>query len=108
MGAAAAFSFYPGKNLGACGEAGAVTTNDSTLAVKVRMLRDHGQAQKYSPEIEGYNGRLDAVHPGILQAKLNHLPRWNQRRRTIAQQYDELFRPHARKNILPHAPPHTT
>jgi dTDP-4-amino-4,6-dideoxygalactose transaminase len=60
MGRAAAFSFYPGKNLGACGEAGAVTTNDADLAQKIRMLRDHGQAQKYYHEIEGYNGRLDA------------------------------------------------
>jgi dTDP-4-amino-4,6-dideoxygalactose transaminase len=108
MGAAAAFSFYPGKNLGACGEAGAVTTNDSTLAGKVRMLRDHGQAQKYSHEIEGYNGRLDAIQAGILQAKLKHLPRWNQKRRTIAQQYDELFRSQAGRIILPYEPPQTT
>ena len=80
MGHAAAFSFYPGKNLGACGEAGAVTTNDATLAKKVRMLRDHGQAQKYCHEIEGYNGRLDALQAGILQTKLNFLPDWNRKR----------------------------
>jgi dTDP-4-amino-4,6-dideoxygalactose transaminase len=107
MGVAAAFSFYPGKNLGACGEAGAVTTNDSTLAGKVRMLRDHGQSQKYSHEIEGYNGRLDAIQAGILQVKLKHLPRWNQRRRTIARQYDELFRSHPDAIILPYESPRT-
>src|SRR5712691_2922420 len=107
MGVAGAFSFYPGKNLGACGEAGAVTTSDSTLAGKVRMLRDHGQLQKYRHEIEGYNGRLDAIQAGILQAKLKHLPRWNQRRRTIARRYDELFRSHANGIILPYESPRT-
>ena len=60
MGRAAAFSFYPGKNLGACGEAGAATTNDAEQAQKMRMLRDHGQARKYYHDMEGYNGRLDA------------------------------------------------
>jgi dTDP-4-amino-4,6-dideoxygalactose transaminase len=105
MGAAGAFSFYPGKNLGACGEAGAVTTNDSKLAGKVRMLRDHGQLQKYHHEIEGYNGRLDAIQAGILRAKLKHLPRWNQRRRTIARQYDELFRSHLDGIVLPYESP---
>jgi dTDP-4-amino-4,6-dideoxygalactose transaminase len=102
MGVAAAFSFYPGKNLGACGEAGAVTTNDPELARKVRMLRDHGQAQKYSHEIEGYNGRLDAIQAGILQAKLKRLPQWNKRRRTIARRYDELFRSHLDGITLPY------
>src|SRR5438128_7660098 len=77
MGRAAAFSFYPGKNLGACGEAGAVTTNDAALAKKISMLRDHGQAQKYYHDIEGYNGRLDALQAGLLHAKLNHLATWN-------------------------------
>ena len=64
MGRAAAFSFYPGKNLGACGEAGAITTNDEALAAADRMLRDHGQAKKYYHDIEGYNGRLDAIQAG--------------------------------------------
>jgi dTDP-4-amino-4,6-dideoxygalactose transaminase len=91
MGRAAAFSFYPGKNLGACGEAGAVTTNDEELAKKVRMLRDHGQARKYYHEMEGYNGRLDAIQAGILLAKLKHLPDWNERRREKAGQYRELL-----------------
>ena len=91
MGKAAAFSFYPGKNLGACGEGGAVTTNDEDLAHKVRMLRDHGQAEKYYHEIEGYNGRLDAIQAGILRLKLGHLAEWNGQRREKAQVYRELL-----------------
>jgi dTDP-4-amino-4,6-dideoxygalactose transaminase len=91
MGWAAAFSFYPGKNLGACGEAGAVTTNDEELARKIRMFRDHGQAKKYYHEIEGYNGRLDAIQAGILRIKLQHLAGWNEKRRKCAQRYQELF-----------------
>ena len=91
MGRAAAFSFYPGKNLGACGEAGAVTTNDAELAQKVRMLRDHGQAQKYYHDVEGYNGRLDSIQAGILSIKLRHLTAWNERRRECASRYQELL-----------------
>lgn len=91
MGIAAAFSFYPGKNLGACGEAGAITTNDETLARKMRMLRDHGQAKKYYHDIEGYNGRLDSIQAGILGAKLKHLAGWNEKRREAAKTYDELL-----------------
>lgn len=91
MGHAAAFSFYPGKNLGACGEAGAVTTNDLDVAAKVKMIRDHGQAKKYYHDMEGYNGRLDAIQAGILTAKLKHLPRWNSLRRQAADCYRELI-----------------
>jgi dTDP-4-amino-4,6-dideoxygalactose transaminase len=91
IGRAAAFSFYPGKNLGACGEAGAVTTNDDQLARKIRMLRDHGQAQKYYHDIEGYNGRLDSIQAGILGLKLGRLPVWNHQRRDHAAHYDHLF-----------------
>jgi dTDP-4-amino-4,6-dideoxygalactose transaminase len=91
MGRAAAFSFYPGKNLGACGEAGAVTTNDETIAAKIRMIRDHGQAKKYYHDVEGYNGRLDAIQAGILQVKLNHLAQWNEQRRERAAEYNRLF-----------------
>jgi dTDP-4-amino-4,6-dideoxygalactose transaminase len=91
MGRAAAFSFYPGKNLGACGEAGAVTTNDGVIATKVRMLRDHGQARKYYHQMEGYNGRLDAIQAGILRTKLEHLHEWNERRRDLAARYNELL-----------------
>jgi len=91
MGLAAAFSFYPGKNLGACGEGGAVTTNNEDIAQKIRMLRDHGQAKKYYHEFEGYNGRLDAIQAGILRIKLKHLPNWNEKRRRNASLYSELL-----------------
>ncbi len=91
MGLAAAFSFYPGKNLGACGEAGAVTTNDASLAQKVRVIRDHGQAQKYYHDMEGYNGRLDSVQAGILRVKLRRLSEWNGRRRECAARYQQLL-----------------
>jgi dTDP-4-amino-4,6-dideoxygalactose transaminase len=91
MGRAAAFSFYPGKNLGACGEAGAVTTNDEEMARTMRMLRDHGQAKKYYHDVEGYNGRLDAVQAGILTVKLRHLPEWNRKRQEAAKRYHEMF-----------------
>jgi dTDP-4-amino-4,6-dideoxygalactose transaminase len=91
IGMAAAFSFYPGKNLGACGEAGAVTTNDAEVAQKIRMLRDHGQSQKYHHELEGYNGRLDAIQAGILQVKLKHLPEWTERRCAAAARYQKLL-----------------
>lgn len=91
MGKAAAFSFYPGKNLGACGEGGAVTTNDETIANKVRMIRDHGQSRKYHHEIEGYNGRLDSIQAGILRVKLDRLKEWNDQRRLAAGRYRELL-----------------
>jgi dTDP-4-amino-4,6-dideoxygalactose transaminase len=91
MGHAAAFSFYPGKNLGACGEAGAVTTNDAYVAGKIRMLRDHGQAKKYHHDMEGYNGRLDAIQAGLLQVKLVHLAKWNALRRDRADEYNRLL-----------------
>ena len=91
IGHAAAFSFYPGKNLGACGEAGAITTNDAELARSCRLLRDHGQPAKYLHDIEGYNGRLDAIQAGILSTKLRHLAKWNDQRRENARRYGELF-----------------
>jgi dTDP-4-amino-4,6-dideoxygalactose transaminase len=91
MGRAAAFSFYPGKNLGACGEAGAVTTGEEAIARTVKMLRDHGQAKKYYHDIEGYNGRLDSIQAGILRVKLQHLSKWNQSRREHGRRYNELF-----------------
>ena len=91
MGEAAAFSFYPGKNLGACGEAGAVTTNDEDLARKMKMLRDHGQSQKYYHQIEGYNGRLDAIQAGILRVKLRRLAEWTAKRQAAASRYQEMF-----------------
>ncbi len=91
MGLAAAFSFYPGKNLGACGEAGAITTNDEAMAKRMKMIRDHGQAKKYYHDIEGYNGRLDSIQAGWLSVKLRHLANWNARRREIAHRYHSLL-----------------
>ncbi|HSZ63743.1 MAG TPA: DegT/DnrJ/EryC1/StrS family aminotransferase [Terriglobales bacterium] len=91
IGRAAAFSFYPGKNLGACGEGGAITTNDSKLADTCKMIRDHGQAKKYYHDIEGYNGRLDSIQTGILSVKLKHLAGWNEKRRERAAEYGRLL-----------------
>jgi dTDP-4-amino-4,6-dideoxygalactose transaminase len=104
MGRAAAFSFYPGKNLGACGEAGAVTTNDVEIAAKIRMLRDHGQAKKYYHEVEGYNGRLDAMQAGFLHVKLAHLANWNEQRREHAAEYGRLFADVSANLIPPYEP----
>jgi dTDP-4-amino-4,6-dideoxygalactose transaminase len=104
MGHAAAFSFYPGKNLGACGEAGAVTTNDDEIAQTCRLLRDHGQSKKYFHDIEGYNGRLDAIQAGFLRVKLRHLPEWNEQRRQAAERYDKLFSGAEGVVTLPHQP----
>jgi dTDP-4-amino-4,6-dideoxygalactose transaminase len=92
MGVAGAFSFYPGKNMGACGEGGAVTTNDENLAAKIRMLRDHGQSKKYHHEMEGYNGRCDALQAAALRIKLKHLPVWNEARRNKAKIYLDLLK----------------
>jgi dTDP-4-amino-4,6-dideoxygalactose transaminase len=104
IGKAAAFSFYPGKNLGACGEAGAVTTDDEELARKVRLLRDHGQDRKYLHSMEGYNGRLDAIQAGILGIKLKHLTRWNNMRREAAARYHQLLSPCAGSSVVPYEP----
>ena len=104
MGRASAFSFYPGKNLGACGEAGAVTTDDEAVAQRCRMLRDHGQSKKYHHDIEGYNGRLDAIQAGMLRVKLRHLAKWNEQRRERARGYDELFAGSAGPGVLPLVP----
>ena len=103
VGRAAAFSFYPGKNLGACGEAGAATTNDNAIAAKIRMLRDHGQAKKYYHDVEGYNGRLDAIQAGLLHVKLTHLAKWNEQRRERAVEYNKLLTDNA-DVICPHEP----
>jgi dTDP-4-amino-4,6-dideoxygalactose transaminase len=102
IGHAAGFSFYPGKNLGACGEGGAVTTNDPEIARKVAMLRDHGQSKKYYHDLEGYNGRLDAIQAGLLRVKLRHLSKWNEQRSKSARIYDELFAPIAETVIPPY------
>jgi dTDP-4-amino-4,6-dideoxygalactose transaminase len=93
MGVAGCFSFYPGKNLGACGEGGAVITHSEEIANKIRMIRDHGQAKKYYHDMEGYNGRLDAIQAGVLRIKLKRLESWNESRRQNAKHYNELLSP---------------
>ncbi len=84
---AAAFSFYPGKNLGALGDGGAVVTNDDDLARRVRLLRNYGSAIKYSHELPGFNSRLDELQAAVLRVKLRYLERWNEQRRAAAAYY---------------------
>lgn len=91
LGRAACFSFYPSKNLGACGEGGAITTDDAELAKKVRMLRDHGSVKKYEHDFPAYNLRLEGLQGGVLAVKLPHLDGWNENRRNLAKRYNELF-----------------
>ena len=92
LGHAAAFSFYPGKNLGAYGDGGMVVTNNPAIADKLRMLRNYGQREKYHHEVRGFNHRLDTIQAAILRVKLKHLEEWNSSRRLHAQQYAELLR----------------
>lgn len=87
LGDAAGFSFYPGKNLGAIGDGGAVTTNDPDLAARLRILRNYGSRVKYHNEILGFNSRLDELQAALLRVKLTRLDEWNERRRLIARQY---------------------
>lgn len=87
FGHAASFSFYPGKNLGAYGDAGCMATNDHTLAEHIRMIANHGQKGKHNHLIEGRNSRLDGLHAAILSAKLPHLDSWNQGRNAVAAAY---------------------
>ncbi len=89
LGRAACFSFYPGKNLGAYGDAGAVTTNDAEIAEKVRLLRNHGRHDKYLHEIKGYGERIDTLQAAVLSAKLPYLCEWTQARRRLAARYTE-------------------
>ena len=91
IGDLACFSFYPGKNLGAYGDAGAITSNDESLLARLRMLRDHGRTTKYEHEEIGYPERIDALQAAILGAKLPHLERWTEARRAHAQLYNELL-----------------
>lgn len=91
MGDAGCFSFYPGKNLGAYGEAGAVTTNDDNIAEKIKMLRDHGQSKKYYHSLIGWNARMDGIQGAILSVKLKYLNDWNKLRRKHAEKYAELL-----------------
>ena len=89
MGDAVTFSFYPGKNLGAYGDAGAVVTNDPAIAERVALLRDHGRTKKYEHLIEGFNCRLDGLQAAILTVKLRHLQAWTEQRRRCAALYTE-------------------
>jgi dTDP-4-amino-4,6-dideoxygalactose transaminase len=91
MGIAGCFSFYPGKNLGAFGEAGAVVTDDGELAKKIRVLRDHGQPRKYHHDVIGWNARMDGIQGAVLSVKLRYLDRWNEARRAHAKKYDNLL-----------------
>jgi dTDP-4-amino-4,6-dideoxygalactose transaminase len=91
LGHLACFSFYPGKNLGAYGDAGAVITNDSEVAKHIDMLHDHGRTGKYVHERIGFNSRLDALQAAVLRVKLSHLDRWNAARRAHAALYDRLL-----------------
>jgi len=105
FGKAAAFSFYPGKNLGAFGEGGAVVTNSEGVAEKVKMLRNHGQKQKYFHEIIGFNSRLDNLQAAILRIKLKYLDQWNNARNKLAEIYSkELLNTHL---VLPKTNPDT-
>ena len=106
IGKAAAFSFYPGKNLGACGEAGAVTTGDPEIANKIRMLREHGQTSKYYHNVIGYNGRLDSIQAGFLDVKLTRLQEWTELRRAAAARYNSLLQA-VRGVVTPFEPEHS-
>lgn len=101
LGDAAAFSFYPGKNLGAFGDGGAITTNDDVLATKLRSLRNYGSSEKYVHDVVGLNSRLDAIQAAMLRVKLRHLDEWNRRRITLAKCYRQHLA--GTKIILPAA-----
>lgn len=101
FGNAATFSFYPGKNLGAYGDAGAITTNDDALAGHMRKLRDHGRTSKYMHDIVGYNHRMDGIQAAVLSVKLKYLDGWNSRRRAVAARYDATFRARGFKTMKP-------
>lgn len=94
------FSFYPTKNLGACGDGGAITTNDAAIADKIRMLREHGSKTRYIHQEIGVNSRLDAIQAAILQIKLRYLDHWNEQRRAIASRYHE-FLSHVPTVVIP-------
>jgi dTDP-4-amino-4,6-dideoxygalactose transaminase len=91
MGMCGCFSFYPGKNLGAYGEGGAVVTSDDAIAARLRSLRDHGQAQRYHHDEVGFNYRMDAMQGAVLGVKLKHLERWTETRRQLADRYGHLL-----------------
>lgn len=92
LGNAGATSFYPGKNLGALGDGGAITTDNADIAEKVRILRNYGSPKKYMTEVKGINSRLDEIQAAILRVKLKYLDEWNQRRKEIANKYNQEFK----------------
>jgi dTDP-4-amino-4,6-dideoxygalactose transaminase len=102
LGTIAGWSFYPGKNLGALGDGGAVTTNDSTLADRVRVLRNYGSRIKYLNEVKGVNSRLDDIQAAVLRVKLRHIDDWNGRRRAIATRYQNGLKDSGL--VLPYVP----
>jgi dTDP-4-amino-4,6-dideoxygalactose transaminase len=91
FGQIACFSFYPGKNLGACGEAGALVTNNAAFAARARSLREHGSSARYYHDEVGYNYRMEGIQGAVLGVKLKHLPAWTQKRRTIAHTYHDVL-----------------
>jgi len=105
LGHAAATSFYPGKNLGAFGDAGAVTTNDDALADRVRMLRNYGSKVKYQHELQGINSRIDELQAAFLRVKLRHLDEWNARRKVLASEYLSHLSSLNPQLVVPTAPP---
>ena len=106
LGHAAAFSFYPGKNLGAYGDGGMVTTNDEAIYHKINLLRNYGQSRKYYHEIQGFNRRLDTLQAAVLRVKLQYLEGWNVARRAHAQLYTDLLRDS--QVITPEVPAYAT
>ncbi len=91
IGDVGCFSFYPGKNLGAYGEAGGVVTNDADLAAKIKMIRDHGQSKKYIHKVIGWNGRMDGIQGAVLSVKLKYIDQWNELRRQHAREYSNVL-----------------
>lgn len=102
LGDAAGFSFYPGKNLGAYGDGGAVTTNDPDVSEYIRMARDYGSEKKYYNRIKGVNSRLDELQAAILRVKLRHLDKWNSRRSEIVRFYFDSLKPQGEELVLPY------
>jgi dTDP-4-amino-4,6-dideoxygalactose transaminase len=99
------FSFYPGKNLGAYGEGGAVVSNDSEFARRISLLRDWGQESKYNHVVHGYNYRMDGIQGAVLNVKMNYIEAWTEARRSVASYYDHLLEKHRCRRPVP--PPHS-
>ncbi len=97
------FSFYPGKNLGAYGEGGAVVSNNAEFARRISLLRDWGQESKYNHVVQGYNYRMDAIQGAVLNVKMNYIEAWTEARRSIASHYDHLLKKHRSRRPLPPA-----